>query len=326
MKNRATAPNKAAIDSDSTEKAVLGAILVYPDVADTLLDPTITLNFKHEPHKLIYDAARAVWNRGEPVDAIRVRDELTQRRADDLVGGMKYIADLTFNAPDAAIAMSYAEKLVQSTTNDGDSKVVMLPPRDSSTDVEASKKRRNKDVLDAALARVKHFNTESFEAYLLEQLECCESPAEKLFFLGLVLDGLHTQFNIMPQYVVKTERRQYRVDFALTYPFLPDPIVPDVYAVGGYELLDALYPTINIAAEVDGHDFHERTKSQATRDRRRDRDLTAAGWIVLRFTGSEIYSDWKRYLSEDSAELGFVADLVNVAHERWLEMVKHRAR
>lgn len=46
-----------------------------------------------------------------------------------------------------------------------------------------------------------------------------------------------------------------------------------------------------IAVECDGHDFHERTKEQAKRDRKRDRDLQAAGWRVLRFTGSEIYQD-----------------------------------
>lgn len=46
-----------------------------------------------------------------------------------------------------------------------------------------------------------------------------------------------------------------------------------------------------IALECDGHDFHERTKEQAKRDRKRDRDLQAQGFRVLRFTGSEIFRD-----------------------------------
>lgn len=46
-----------------------------------------------------------------------------------------------------------------------------------------------------------------------------------------------------------------------------------------------------VAIEVDGHDFHERTKEQAARDRSRDRALTAAGWLVIRFTGSEVWRD-----------------------------------
>lgn len=48
-----------------------------------------------------------------------------------------------------------------------------------------------------------------------------------------------------------------------------------------------------VIVECDGHEFHERTKEQAKRDRSRDRVMTAAGHTVLRFTGSEIYADPK---------------------------------
>jgi very-short-patch-repair endonuclease len=46
-----------------------------------------------------------------------------------------------------------------------------------------------------------------------------------------------------------------------------------------------------VAVELDGHDFHERTKEQATRDKSRDRRLVELGWTVLRFTGSEVWKD-----------------------------------
>jgi very-short-patch-repair endonuclease len=46
-----------------------------------------------------------------------------------------------------------------------------------------------------------------------------------------------------------------------------------------------------VAVECDGHDFHERTREQAARDKRRDRALQAAGFHVARFTGSEIHRD-----------------------------------
>ncbi len=48
---------------------------------------------------------------------------------------------------------------------------------------------------------------------------------------------------------------------------------------------------ISIAMEVDGHNYHERTESQAVNDRRRDRFLTEKGWRVLRFHRQEIESD-----------------------------------
>lgn len=46
-----------------------------------------------------------------------------------------------------------------------------------------------------------------------------------------------------------------------------------------------------IIIECDGHDFHERTKEQASRDRSRDRAAQGAGHMMLRYTGSEIYRD-----------------------------------
>lgn len=57
-------------------------------------------------------------------------------------------------------------------------------------------------------------------------------------------------------------------------------------------LIDVLFKGENagtIVVECDGHEFHERTKEQAARDRSRDRELTLAGHKVFRFTGSEIY-------------------------------------
>jgi hypothetical protein len=46
-----------------------------------------------------------------------------------------------------------------------------------------------------------------------------------------------------------------------------------------------------LIVECDGHDFHERTKEQAARDRDRDRQAQLAGIEIFRFTGSEIWRD-----------------------------------
>ena len=61
--------------------------------------------------------------------------------------------------------------------------------------------------------------------------------------------------------------------------------------------VDFLVGTVNIheqkfyaVVECDGHDFHERTKAQAARDRQRDRRLQDAGFRVFRFTGSELFN------------------------------------
>jgi len=49
--------------------------------------------------------------------------------------------------------------------------------------------------------------------------------------------------------------------------------------------------TVNLVVECDGHEFHEKTKKQAQYDRQRERAITAAGYTVIRFTGSEIFKD-----------------------------------
>ena len=43
-----------------------------------------------------------------------------------------------------------------------------------------------------------------------------------------------------------------------------------------------------IAIECDGHDYHEKTKEQAQKDKSKDRALKKKGLPIVRFTGSEI--------------------------------------
>lgn len=80
--------------------------------------------------------------------------------------------------------------------------------------------------------------------------------------------GSHTA-EVCQQYEISTSLRNYRVDFAI-FTRVEDAV-------------------ISVAIEVDGHEFHQRTKQQVERDYRRDRDLHRMGWIVLRFSGTEIH-------------------------------------
>ena len=55
---------------------------------------------------------------------------------------------------------------------------------------------------------------------------------------------------------------------------------------------------IKLIVEVDGHDYHERTKEQAQHDKERDRSFLSLGYPTMRFTGREIYSDTVKATSE----------------------------
>lgn len=139
--------------------------------------------------------------------------------------------------------------------------------------------------------------------YYLQEVARCESPIEQLFLGEAFVRGWHAPhlketfwdeglalFSRMPgldksgaRGVIVTDGCAYmisqlplllagramRLDFAFGYPGSKSPL----------------------AVEIDGHDYHERTKEQARRDKSRDRLLTRHGWRVLRFTGSEVFAD-----------------------------------
>lgn len=50
---------------------------------------------------------------------------------------------------------------------------------------------------------------------------------------------------------------------------------------------------LSIVVECDGHEFHEKTKHQASRDKARDRHMVGLGYFVMRFSGSEIFRSAK---------------------------------
>jgi very-short-patch-repair endonuclease len=131
--------------------------------------------------------------------------------------------------------------------------------------------------------------------------ECCKSPIEERLGLAfwhidwpLYFSGNERAFPTKPlraaysdEYILSLHSKdkefvaihaqqpllRYRVDFLICA------------RLGGYADLH------KVVVECDGHDFHEKTKQQAAHDKKRDPALTAAGFRVFRFTGSEIYRD-----------------------------------
>jgi very-short-patch-repair endonuclease len=68
--------------------------------------------------------------------------------------------------------------------------------------------------------------------------------------------------------------------------------------VGPYEV-DFLWPTHRLVVEVDGYAFHSK-RSSFERDRRRDQQLTAAGYSVIRIT-------WRQITEEPEAVIATLA-------------------
>jgi very-short-patch-repair endonuclease len=58
-----------------------------------------------------------------------------------------------------------------------------------------------------------------------------------------------------------------------------------------------------LAIELDGHDFHEKTKEQAANDRARERTIVRHGYSIFRFTGSEVIRNPRQCVQEVTSML-----------------------
>lgn len=100
------------------------------------------------------------------------------------------------------------------------------------------------------------------------------SPIEQLFLMEWHYQRAEEKCNVTlhPQERVKTSGGTYAIDFV-------------VRSKVGSETRGT------VAIELDGHDFHEKTKEQVAKDKKRERAIVKAGLPMLRFSGHEIWKD-----------------------------------
>ena len=92
--------------------------------------------------------------------------------------------------------------------------------------------------------------------------------------VGWLLDRYGYQFNIESQYEVNYNNTKYYPDFCLS-------IVDTNREKTIYQIF----------VEIDGHEFHEKTKEQVRHDKLRERHLLEYCDGIVRFSGSEVYDD-----------------------------------
>jgi very-short-patch-repair endonuclease len=103
------------------------------------------------------------------------------------------------------------------------------------------------------------------------------SPIEQIFLMEWRFLRVDERYGvkIRPQDMLKVGEHNYSIDF--------------VVQTRG---------TTKLAIELDGHDFHEKTKEQAARDRQRERTIVKHGYTIFRFTGSEVFRNPRRCVEE----------------------------
>lgn len=167
---------------------------------------------------------------------------------------------------------------------------------------------RKADRFEQFLAECAESVAVRFEEECIHVCRFCESPIEKLLLAALFavrdlqpFTTLHFENNELPDrpefdqaafFYPQAKIGQYRVDLAVWDASIP------------FELRE---PRLMIV-ECDGHDFHEKTKEQARRDKQRDRFLQSRGYKVLHFTGSEIWADPSAVADEILGELAIDDD------------------
>lgn len=115
-------------------------------------------------------------------------------------------------------------------------------------------------------------------------IEYCKCLHETGYSLSSI-EYVENYITVFPQAKIAN----YRVDF-LIFASRLEIISPDLSPVPP--------PHCTFIVECDGHNWHDKTKEQAARDKARDRVLQSHGPSVLRFTGSEIFNSPGRCLEE----------------------------
>lgn len=98
---------------------------------------------------------------------------------------------------------------------------------------------------------------------------------------GSIIEKAGYLLNIKSQYEVDYGCKKYYPDFCLT-----------IFDTFTEKLISRIF------VEVDGHDFHEKTKEQVRHDNLRERHLLEYCDCVVRFSGSEVYDDPDECASE----------------------------
>jgi replicative DNA helicase len=91
------------------EQAVLGCMLLDPDVIPTVTELIKSTDFYRDDHREICEAILDITERAGPVDIITVSEQLQLRGTLDSVGGLDYLASITSAVPTTANARHYAK-------------------------------------------------------------------------------------------------------------------------------------------------------------------------------------------------------------------------
>ncbi len=110
-----TGSKDATIPPQNTEAeaSLLGALLIDSDAIVKIADKLQPSDFYDPKHQRIYEAARQLYDKHNPIDVLTLSDQLKANDTLDEVGGAAYLTELTNFVPTAAHVEKYADIVAQ---------------------------------------------------------------------------------------------------------------------------------------------------------------------------------------------------------------------
>lgn len=92
---------------EEAEQAVLGSMLTDKDAVIEAIGVLKAEDFYRDDNRTIYDALNNIYAKGEPIDIITLKDELTSLGKLEAIGGLEYLASLQKKVPTTANVDKY---------------------------------------------------------------------------------------------------------------------------------------------------------------------------------------------------------------------------
>ena len=111
--NRSLRQPPANVDA---EKALLGAVILKPDVLHDVSVTVFPESFYADKHRKIYEAILSVFSKGDPIDTVSIVTKLKDMGQLDRIGGPSYVTELIETVPAAGNAAYYSEQVINKST------------------------------------------------------------------------------------------------------------------------------------------------------------------------------------------------------------------
>ncbi len=95
--------------NEAAEIALLGSVMLRPEVLHDIMDLISPQVFYFEKHKIIFETMIELFNKHQPIDLLSVSSRLKEKNWLDQIGGNTYLTELVSSVPSAANVAHYAD-------------------------------------------------------------------------------------------------------------------------------------------------------------------------------------------------------------------------